>query len=53
MKTARYILASIAIAGTIDIMILLITMLQIGHGIDTPHIPFWDAQIRVLATILK
>lgn len=35
-----------------DMAILFCTLLQIAHGTPTPHIPFWDAQIRLVVHLL-
>jgi hypothetical protein len=37
----------------VDIMIVMFTMLQIGNGMYTPHISFWDQQIQLVASIMK
>lgn len=34
-----------------DLIILGATMLQISMGIPTPHIPFWDTQMRFILGI--
>lgn len=43
--------ALIALA-LIDLFVVLMTMVQIGQGIDTPHIAFWDVQIKFIAHIM-
>lgn len=37
----------------IDLVVVFFTMLQIGSGVDTPHIAFWDEQIRFIVHIFK
>lgn len=43
----------VAILAAIDLMVVLFTMLQIASGVDTPHIHFWDVQIRFITNLLN
>lgn len=52
MKIVNYISSAIAIAIALDITIVAWTMLQIASGAPTPHIPFWDAQIKAILTLM-
>jgi hypothetical protein len=36
-----------------DVIVLMFTMLQIGNGGYTPHIPFWDRQMRLIVGVNK
>lgn len=36
----------------IDLIIVFAAMLQIMSGVNTPHIAFWDAQIRFIVNFL-
>jgi len=36
-----------------NMFILLATIGQIASGEPTPHIPFWDAQIKAVASVLR
>lgn len=36
----------------IDLIIVFAAMFQIMAGVSTPHISFWDAQIRFIANLL-
>lgn len=40
------------IALTVDIAILMLTILAIGMGVDVQHISFWDAQLRFVVSLL-
>jgi len=42
----------IIVAMILDALVLMATIGQIASGEPTPHIPFWDAQIKVIANIL-
>ncbi len=35
-----------------DVIVVIFLGLQISAGIPTPHITFWDEQLRILNTIL-
>ncbi len=35
-----------------DLFILVFTILQVANGLPTPHIPFWDSQIRTVIGFL-
>lgn len=50
VKVGAYFMLVLAI---IDASVVVFTMLQIASGVDTPHIAFWDAQIRFVADLLK
>ena len=36
----------------IDVMVVIFAIAQIASGVDTPHIGFWDAQIRFITKII-
>lgn len=36
----------------LDLFIVFMAMLQISAGINTPHIAFWDVQIKAVAQLL-
>lgn len=36
-----------------DFMVVLFTVLQIGNGVPTQHIAFWDEQVRFIMIIMK
>jgi len=37
----------------VDLMIVATAMAQIAAGISTPHIPFWDAQIKFVVSVIN
>ena len=53
MVTVKNIFNFLAFVLLFDMAILFCTLMQIAEGVPTPHIPFWDAQIKVVATLLK
>lgn len=42
----------IACLLALDIIIVLWAMLQLSSGVDTPHIAFWDYQIKGILWLL-
>ena len=52
-KCVAIAIAVIANLLIIDLAIMAVTMLQIANGVPTPHIPFWDAQIRAVLSIIE
>ena len=48
MKALKFIASILLAAATIDLLILMATVVQIIAGEPPPHIPFWDAQIAFL-----
>lgn len=36
-----------------DLAILGVVVMQVAYGIDTPHIGFWDSQLRFIGYIIK
>lgn len=53
MKVLSAIRNIIIILIIVDIIVVIGTMFQIAQGIDTPHIAFYDAQIRFIINLLK
>lgn len=50
VKCGAYFVLILAI---IDVSVVVFTMLQIASGVDTPHIQFWDVQIRFISNLLS
>ena len=53
MTAIKNIMTFVLVVSLLDMAILFCTIMQIASGEPTPHIPFWDAQIKVVATLIK
>lgn len=43
----------LAVVALLDLLVVFLTMMQIANGTETPHIPFWDTQIRFVAGLIR
>lgn len=51
-NTLSMVFDGLALLIGIDLIIVFVATLQIMAGISTPHIAFWDAQIRFIVNSL-
>lgn len=51
-KLFKEIFQGLAFLAFADAMIVMVTMLAIAQGENVQHVPFWDAQIRFVVSIL-
>jgi hypothetical protein len=43
----------IGFLAVLDLLVVMGAMIQIASNVQTPHINFWDAQIRFVINLLK